>query len=71
VEEVKAILWDCDSFKSSGPFCINLGFIKEFWQEMKDDIMKFVFEFHHNSKLSKGINTTFITLIPKVDNPRD
>jgi len=30
----------------------------------------FVSEFHHNGKLVKGINSTFIVLIPKVDNPQ-
>jgi hypothetical protein len=29
--------------------------------------MRFITEFHRNEKLTKGINTTFIALIPKVD----
>lgn len=29
-EEVKAAVWDCDSFKSPGPDGIHLGFIKDF-----------------------------------------
>jgi len=37
---------------------------------MKDDIMRFISEFHRNGKLSKGINSTFIALIPKVDIPQ-
>jgi hypothetical protein len=32
---------------------------------MKDDFMRFVTEFLRNGKLLKGINSTFITLIPK------
>jgi hypothetical protein len=67
MEEVKEVVWDCDSFKSPGPDGINFGFIKDFWIDMKDEIMRFVSEFHRNGKLSKGINTTFIALIPKVD----
>jgi len=39
VNEFKAVVWDCDSFKSPGPDAINLGFIKDFWVEMKDDIV--------------------------------
>jgi hypothetical protein len=27
-------------------------------------------EFHRNDKLERGINTTFISLIPKVKNPQ-
>jgi hypothetical protein len=70
VEEVHAAIWDCDSFKSPGPDGINFGFLKEFWPELKEDIMRFITEFHRNGKLSKGINSTFIALIPKVDNPQ-
>ncbi|GAU47276.1 hypothetical protein TSUD_94650 [Trifolium subterraneum] len=48
---------------------INFGFIKDFWLEMQADIMRFMAEFHRNGRLSKGINSTFIALIPKVDSP--
>ncbi|GAU19761.1 hypothetical protein TSUD_78870 [Trifolium subterraneum] len=70
VEEVKAAIWNCDSYKSPGPDGINFGFLKEFWPEMRVDTMRFITEFHRNGKLSKGINSTFITLIPKVDSPQ-
>jgi len=68
--EVKEAIWDCDSFKSPGPDGVNFGFLKEFWTEVKVDVMRFVSEFHRNGKLAKGINATFIVLIPKVDNPQ-
>jgi len=32
--------------------------------------MRFLLEFHRNGKLSKGVNSTFIALIPKVDCPQ-
>jgi len=70
VDEVKDAVWDCDSFKSPGPDRVNFGFIKDFWCELRDDITRFINEFHRNGKLAKGINTTFIVLIPKVDNPQ-
>ena len=68
--EVKATVWDCDSFKSPGPYGVNFSFIKAFWDELKDDIMRFMSDFHRNGKLTRGINTTFIALIPKVDSPQ-
>jgi hypothetical protein len=68
--EVKDAVWDCDSFKSPGPDGVNFGFIKDFWEEMKGDVMRFISEFHRNSKLTKGLNSTFIALIPKVDSPQ-
>ncbi|PNX62789.1 cysteine-rich receptor-like protein kinase, partial [Trifolium pratense] len=52
--EVKSAVWDCDSFKSPGPDGINFGFIKDFWAELRGDIMRFLSEFHRNGKLAKG-----------------
>jgi hypothetical protein len=68
--EVKEAVWDCDSFKSPGPDGVNFGFFKDFWVELKGDVMRFISEFHRNGKLTKGINSTFIALIPKVDSPQ-
>lgn len=70
VEEVKQAVWDCDSYKSLGPDGIHFGFIKDFWDLSKDDFMRFMVEFHRNGKLSKGVNSTFIALIPKVVSPQ-
>ncbi|GAU26497.1 hypothetical protein TSUD_361300 [Trifolium subterraneum] len=67
VVEVKAAVWNCDSYKSPGPDGINFGFIKDFWGELQGDVMRFKREFHRNGKLTKGLNSTFIALIPKVD----
>jgi hypothetical protein len=49
---------------------ISFGFIKEFWDLLQDDLMRFMVEFHQNGKLTKGINSTFIALIPKVNSPQ-
>jgi hypothetical protein len=68
--EVKAAVWDCDSFKSPGPDGVNFGFIKDFWEDMKGEVMRFITEFHRNGKLTKGLNSTFIALIPRVDSPQ-
>lgn len=37
---------------------------------MKEDIIGFLTEFHRNGKLSRGIYSTFIVLIPKVESPQ-
>jgi len=68
--EVKNAVWDCDSFKSPSPDGVNLGFIKDFWEDIEGDIMRFISKFHRNGKLSRGINSTSIALIPKVDSPQ-
>jgi len=68
--EVKADVWDCESFKSPGPDGVHFGFIKDFWDQLKGDVMRFISDFHWNGRLTRDINTTFIALIPKVDSPQ-
>jgi hypothetical protein len=46
MEEVKAAVWDCDSYKCPGPYGVNFGFIRDFWGDMKEDLMRFVSDFH-------------------------
>jgi hypothetical protein len=53
--EVKAAVWECDSFKSPGSDGINFGFFKDLWAELKGDVLRSVSEFHRNGKLTKGI----------------
>ncbi|MCI12989.1 endonuclease/exonuclease/phosphatase family protein, partial [Trifolium medium] len=53
MEEVKAAVWDCDSYKSPEPNEINFGFIEEFWVDFIDDIMRFITDFHRNGRLTK------------------
>jgi len=68
--EVKAAVWDCESFKSPGPDGVHFGFIKDFWNQLKGDVLRFISDFHRNGRLTCGINSTFIALIPKVDSPQ-
>ncbi|GAU40836.1 hypothetical protein TSUD_287740 [Trifolium subterraneum] len=70
LEEIKTAIWDCDSFKSPGPDGINLGFFKDFWDILKVDLLNFFSEFHRQGIITKGLNSTFIALIPKVESPQ-
>jgi hypothetical protein len=69
VDEVKNAPWECDNFKSLGLDGFHFGFIKEFWEVVHGHIMRFITNFHRNGRLTRGINSTFIALIPKVDSP--
>lgn len=69
VEEVKAAVWECDNFKCSGHDGVTFGFIKDFWNILSNDVMRFLLEFHKNGRLTKWINNTLIALIPKVNSP--
>lgn len=68
-EEIKETMWDYDNFKNPESDGINLGFIKNFWDILKVELLIFSF-FHRNGKLTKDINSTFITLIPKFESPQ-
>jgi len=70
LEEVKEAVWEIDNYKCPAPDGISFGFIKFFWDILKDDLLNFLVEFHRNGKFTKGINNTFIALIPKVDSPQ-
>ncbi|GKV06521.1 hypothetical protein SLEP1_g18404 [Rubroshorea leprosula] len=69
-EEVKQAVWSCESSKAPGPDGFNFKFIKEMWEVIKGDILGFVDDFQKHGKLVKWVNSSFIVLIPKVDNPQ-
>lgn len=53
-----------------GPNGFPLGFFKKCWTIVKDDVVKFVQEFHHRGKLPRAVTASFISLISKSLNPR-
>ncbi|GKV34368.1 hypothetical protein SLEP1_g42745 [Rubroshorea leprosula] len=71
VEEIEEGLKSCDGSKAPGPDGYNLNFLKFFWNSIKDDFVAFFHEFHQSCKLVKGLNSSFLTLIPKKLNPRE
>jgi len=38
-DEVRRVIWNCDSYKTPGLDGINLGFVKDFWGGLKFDVM--------------------------------
>ncbi|GAU51106.1 hypothetical protein TSUD_141480 [Trifolium subterraneum] len=70
-EEVRETVWSCDGNKSPGPDGFNINFFKACWSIVKDDVMAFQNEFHHNAHLPKAITASFLTLIPKKNHPQD
>ncbi|GKV27064.1 hypothetical protein SLEP1_g36275 [Rubroshorea leprosula] len=68
-EEVKKVVWDCGVTKAPGLDGFNFRFIREMWEVLKEDIMGIIQEFHENGKLVRGLNESFIVLIPKKENP--
>lgn len=66
LEEVKAAIWECDSNKAPAPDGINFFFIKKARETIGDDIYGLVDDFYLSGLLPDGINSSFITLFPKV-----
>lgn len=52
--------------KAPGLDRFNMGFLLEFWDVLKGDVMAVFKEFHTSGKFVKILNSTFIVLIPKV-----
>ncbi|GKV09210.1 hypothetical protein SLEP1_g20749 [Rubroshorea leprosula] len=69
-EEIKSAVWDCEPTKSPGPDGFNFKFIKAMWEDIKQDIIGYIQEFHDRGKIEKGANASFIVLIPKIENPQ-
>ena len=69
-EEVRRAVWSCGSDKSPGPNGLNFKFIKLFWDIIKPDFLRFLDEFHVNGVVPRGLNASFIALIPKVVDPQ-
>lgn len=68
-EEIVQAIKECNSFKAPGPDGFNFAFVKKAWGIIKADVLEFFRDFHQNGKLTKGVNATFVVLIPKVEGP--
>jgi hypothetical protein len=69
LEEIEAVVKECDGNKSQGPDGFNFNFIKGSWDLLKGDITTSFHQFHVNECLPKSFLSYFVTLIPKVDIP--
>ncbi|GKE78519.1 putative RNA-directed DNA polymerase [Tanacetum coccineum] len=66
-QEIKNAVWDCTGEKAPGPDGFTFKLIKKHWNLLSDDIITYVNDFYHSSLIPRGCNSSFITLVPKVD----
>ena len=59
----------CNGDKAQGPDGFSFAFIKQFWEVLKYDIVSAVHQFYSTAFIDGGSNSSFITLIPKVNDP--
>ncbi|KAK1380089.1 hypothetical protein POM88_026833 [Heracleum sosnowskyi] len=71
VEEVELALNQSGSDKAPGPDGLNAGTLKALWRFLKDDMLAFVNNFMSSGEIPSGMNSSFISLIPKVEFPLD
>ncbi|GKD03279.1 RNA-directed DNA polymerase, eukaryota, reverse transcriptase zinc-binding domain protein [Tanacetum coccineum] len=67
-EEIKEAVWDYGSSKAPGPNGFSFAFVKKYWDIIKD-LHDFINSFFASCDMPYGSNSSFFTLIPKVNNP--
>lgn len=70
VDEIDRIVRALPNNKSPGSDGFNNKFTKAAWSVIKHDFYKLCQDFYSNSVGLRSINSSYITLIPKVDNPK-
>ena len=68
-DEIKAAVFDLAPDKTPGPDGFPPFFFQKYWSLVGNSVSKAVKAFFFSGKMLKEINHTFITLIPKVENP--
>ncbi|KAL2235307.1 UNVERIFIED_CONTAM: hypothetical protein Sindi_1262900 [Sesamum indicum] len=67
--DVKQAVFDIDEDKAPGPDGYSSGFFKAAWPIVGQEVTSAVLDFFSTGRLLKQINTTLLTLIPKVHSP--
>lgn len=68
-QEIKEAIWNCGGEKTPGPDGFSFKLLKKHWNTFGNDITAFINDFHSTSFIPRGCNSSFITLIPKAEDP--
>jgi hypothetical protein len=68
-KNIDEIILDLPTNKAPGPDGFNNLFFKKSWHIIRGDMYKLCQDFFHHRANLKSINHSFITLVPKKDNP--
>ncbi|GKD84704.1 RNA-directed DNA polymerase, eukaryota, reverse transcriptase zinc-binding domain protein, partial [Tanacetum coccineum] len=69
-DEIKKAMFDIVDVKARGPDGYTTCFFKKAWCVVEKDICQAIKDFFVNGKLLKEINSTIISLVPKVSTPQ-
>jgi hypothetical protein len=68
-EEINYVISELPVGKSPGPYGFNSDFMKKCWRVIAHDFYALCSDFHDHNICLQSINGSFITLVPKLDNP--
>lgn len=64
-EEIKKVVWDCDSNKVLGYDGFNMVFVKNMWEYIGDDFEKLIMNFFEIGEFLRKINVIWVIFILK------
>eukprot|EP00253_Pinus_taeda_P029442 PITA_29442 len=68
-EEISNIVWSMEPNKAPGPDGFSIHFYRICWELIKLDLLRMIHGFMRKAKVGGEINSTFLALIPKEENP--
>ncbi|GJY07999.1 RNA-directed DNA polymerase, eukaryota [Tanacetum coccineum] len=69
-DEIRKAVWGCGEDKSPGPDGFTFDFFRKFWDLIGPDFCVAVDWFFEHCSFSRGCNSSFFSLIPKVPDPK-
>ncbi|GJV65858.1 RNA-directed DNA polymerase, eukaryota [Tanacetum coccineum] len=69
-DEIRNAVWGYGENKSPGPDGFTFEFFRKFWNVIGADVCVAVEWFFDHSSFSKGCNSSFVALIPKIQDPK-
>lgn len=68
-EEIDVVVKELPTEKAPGPDGFNTNFVKAYWDIIAPDFYALIDDFYHGRVSLQSINSSFVTLIPKIDGP--
>ncbi|GKD42924.1 RNA-directed DNA polymerase, eukaryota, partial [Tanacetum coccineum] len=69
-DEIRKAVWGCGENKSPRPDGFTFDFFRKFWNIIGSDFCAAVEWFFDHSSFTRGCNSSFVSLIPKVQDPK-
>lgn len=70
LKEITHALEATSATKAPGPDGMNAGVLRKLWPTISGEVLKFFNDFYDHRPIPKGYNSSFIALIPKVNDPK-